>query len=69
MLIHFFCITFEKSINLSKWQAGTMRIKILDPIVTDQLSQSDLESFTKEVHGIVKEEVAKLDQGLGNRNA
>lgn len=61
--------TFETSINLSKWSAGTMKIRVLPKIDTSSYTQSDIESLTTKVHNIVKDEVKKLDLELGSLNA
>lgn len=61
--------TFDKSIDLSRWNAGVMKIKVLPKIETNSLTQQDIESFTQKVHAIVKFEVARLDTEIGSRNA
>jgi len=51
--------SYHKCLNLKKWNSGTVRIEILEPISTKGLSEKDVASLMERAHQIMS---SKLDE-------
>ena len=51
---------FYKSIDLSKWNSGTLKIKILEPISTEEETLENINPFIERVRDQMDQEIKKL---------
>ncbi len=54
--------SFAQQIDLNKWNAGTILIRILPPIPTQGLSDSDMNTLVEQTHSIMQSTIDELDQ-------
>lgn len=53
--------SFEKSVDLTKWQAGSVLFKVLSPIPTTGKNPDDAIILKDQVHDLIEKTVAELD--------
>ncbi|MGE5372881.1 MAG: 1-acylglycerol-3-phosphate O-acyltransferase [Solirubrobacterales bacterium] len=57
------CVSsYARNMDLSRWRSGVAEIQILEPIMTDQLSLSDLETVMQQCWDSMKETIDELDR-------
>ena len=57
--------SFAQQIDINKWKAGRILIRILPPIVTEGLSEKDIDALISQVHSSMQETIDDLDRRAG----
>ena len=59
---------YPKQINLNKWHAGHVHVRILAPVETKDVHQDDINSLCQSVHQKMSEAIHELNQSVLSKN-
>jgi 1-acyl-sn-glycerol-3-phosphate acyltransferase len=53
---------YSQQINLNKWHAGKIKMRVLDPIQTENLTNKDVEALKNQCYELMKKNIEILDK-------
>jgi len=59
---------YPKHINLNKWHAGHVHVRILAPVQTKDIPQDDINSLRQSIHNKMSEVIEELNQSVLSKN-
>jgi len=54
--------SYLENINFNKWKSGTIRVKVMAPIITKGLGQEDIDKLTLDIRALYEKTQKELDQ-------
>ncbi|MBT5094606.1 MAG: 1-acyl-sn-glycerol-3-phosphate acyltransferase [Halobacteriovoraceae bacterium] len=59
------CISsFHKNLDLNSWNSGTIKVKVLPPILTEGMTMEDVTELSNNAHALMSQCIESLDQSL-----